>query len=259
MRGKDINSNLTQVIYSVVLILGIGLIVHGQSKVESQASVLNNNNKTDCDIKSAKKLTDEADDLRNKAPKKNIISKQNDDLSVSEDFETENSESVKQNLILSLQKLIKAKEIFQKCGNRLEEAKVFEAIGTTNMILFRDDDAIDAFLNALIIIRELSKKNEEASLLQTIAMAHRIFGRKQKALEYYRLALIKLRELKDLRGELNLSNLVGRTFYTMGDYGNALDSYNHALSLAQELRLTSFTTSFGLARTNFSLGNYQTV
>jgi CHAT domain-containing protein/Tfp pilus assembly protein PilF len=93
---------------------------------------------------------------------------------------------------------------------------------------------LDAYDEALQILREVGDRDGEATTLSNLGLVYDEIGEKQKALDFYGQALSILHEIGDRSAEATALNNTGGVYDSLGQIQKALDFYNQALRIHRE-------------------------
>ena len=118
--------------------------------------------------------------------------------------------------------------------------------------------AIEKYLEAVALFRELSDRYWEANALYNMANLYYYLGDKPQALEYFQEVLPIRQALGDRYGEARTFDAIGNSYLLLGDRSQAIDYYNQVLplwrSLEDPVAETTTLTNIGLAY--YYLGEY---
>ncbi|MFF3853495.1 tetratricopeptide repeat protein, partial [Micromonospora sp. NPDC002575] len=95
--------------------------------------------------------------------------------------------------------------------------------------------ALEDYQQALTIYQKAGDRGNEAATLTNIGLVYDGLGDRQRALDYYHQALPILREVGDRTGEAVTLNNIGHVYNGLGDQQRALDHYHQALPIRREV------------------------
>ncbi|OYD95136.1 hypothetical protein CDG77_10410 [Nostoc sp. 'Peltigera membranacea cyanobiont' 213] len=93
--------------------------------------------------------------------------------------------------------------------------------------------AIEKWLQALVLWQKAGDKSQEAKTLNNIGLVYDTLGDKQQALKYYNQSLPLRKEIGDNAGFATTLNNIGLVYDSLGDKPQALKYYNQSLPLSQ--------------------------
>ncbi|MBD2488625.1 CHAT domain-containing tetratricopeptide repeat protein [Aulosira sp. FACHB-615] len=147
----------------------------------------------------------------------------------------EGFELYKQGTAESLQQAIAkwqtALPLWQKLGDKSNEALTLLGIGTIYNSLGEKQQALSFFNQALPLYRAVDNRSGEATTLNNIGAVYSALGEKQQALSFYNQALPLYRAVGDRSGVATTLNNIGLVYDALGEKQQALSFYNQALPL----------------------------
>ncbi len=152
-----------------------------------------------------------------------------------------------------------AYEKYSLSGDRTQIAAVFNGLGTmySNMALY--DQALENYLNSLVIFEDEGHVLNEAALLINIGNIHKKLDNFDLALDYYMRSLQIYEDTGN--GQIGFSvvfNNIGIIHFKREDYEKSLEYYNRALEINEETGnetgIAAATNNIGLVQTR--LGNF---
>jgi tetratricopeptide (TPR) repeat protein len=131
------------------------------------------------------------------------------------------------------------------------------ALGDSYVDLSDPDNAIDCYVQALDLAREISDHRGESDALSGLGMAHYLSGRMVQAAEFHESALEIGRLIKDQRAEAIALGNLGMTHYAQGDAQKAEALFDQQLIIARETgdRHNESLALGGLGMVHNTLGN----
>jgi CHAT domain-containing protein/tetratricopeptide (TPR) repeat protein len=142
-------------------------------------------------------------------------------------FKEGSAESLQQ----AIRKWEEALSLWQKLGNKEQEALINQVLGRVYDDLGFKPKALAYYNQALTLYQILKDRAGEARILTSIGRVYSTLGEKQKALEYYQQALPLRRAVGDRAGEAVTLNNIGAVYSTLGENQKALDYFQQALPL----------------------------
>src|SRR5258708_507865 len=94
--------------------------------------------------------------------------------------------------------------------------------------------ALDYYLQALPLFRELGNQRTEGLALNNIGVIYNMVGEQQKALDYLQRSLVLLHASGDKSAESSVLSNIGNAFSRFGDYQKALSYYDQAQAIQRE-------------------------
>jgi CHAT domain-containing protein/Tfp pilus assembly protein PilF len=146
-------------------------------------------------------------------------------------LEEGSAESLKQ----AIRKWEQALSLWQKLGNKEQQAVINLALGRVYDLLGFKPKALEHYNQALTLYQSLKDRAGEAITLNNIGAVYNDLGEKQKALDYYQQALPLRRAVGDRTGEATTLNNIGLVYDTLGEKQKALDYYQQSLPLSREV------------------------
>jgi CHAT domain-containing protein len=116
------------------------------------------------------------------------------------------------------------------------EAAVLTNIGTVYRALGEQQRALDSYLQALSLVRDLGDRDGEATILNNIGSIYDYLGEQQKALDFYTQTLPRLRAAGKRGSEATVLNNIGSIYADLGEQQKALDFYTQSLALQREIK-----------------------
>ena len=126
--------------------------------------------------------------------------------------------------------------LYQKIGNRSDEAKLLTNLGKAYESLGRYDEAIDSLRKSLAIAQKIEDRHEEAESLINLGVVYRSLAKYAKAIEYHELGLVITREISDRRGEGSALGNLGMDYYAQGNYTKAIEYHQQRLAIARDMK-----------------------
>ena len=123
--------------------------------------------------------------------------------------------------------------LYQALKDRAGEATTLNNIGSVYDALGEKQKALDFYQQALPLRRAVEDRSQEATTLNNIGLVYDALGEKQKALDFYQQALPLRRAVRDRAGEATTLNNIGSVYYALGEKQKALDFYQQALPLSR--------------------------
>jgi tetratricopeptide (TPR) repeat protein len=99
----------------------------------------------------------------------------------------------------------------------------------------RYSDAVNFYQESLEICREVGDKNGEASSLSNLGNAYRSIGEYQIAVDFKQQALEIKHEIGDLSGEANSLNGLGNIYQVLGQYRRAIELHQKSLEIQRRI------------------------
>ena len=99
----------------------------------------------------------------------------------------------------------------------------------------RFQEAIQSFMKALKIYREIGDRNRQEACLFYIAQSYQNLKQYRAAIEMYQQSLQIAQENGNLKGEAVSSDRLGRLYATLKNYQNAIQYFQQSLEAAQKL------------------------
>lgn len=131
--------------------------------------------------------------------------------------------------------LDRALKIYTQNGDQLGLSHTLNNLGNLYWISGRLDKALDHYLQALAIQREIKSREGIASSLSNIGTVYCIKGDYQKGIEYFRESLEIKEQIGD-KGEIAVTwNNLGLANLLIGNVSQAIEAYTHALALNREI------------------------
>ncbi|OUL33452.1 hypothetical protein BV372_16485 [Nostoc sp. T09] len=131
----------------------------------------------------------------------------------------------------AIEKWQQALVLWQRVGDKTEEARTLVWLGYVYNALGEKHKALEYYNNALPLYRAVGDRDGESTTLNNIGAVYKALGEKQKALKYYNNALPLIRALGDRNGEATTLNNIGLVYSDLGEKQKALEYYNNALPL----------------------------
>ncbi|MBD2498791.1 CHAT domain-containing tetratricopeptide repeat protein [Nostoc sp. FACHB-280] len=131
----------------------------------------------------------------------------------------------------ALEKLQIALPLWQKLGDKSNEALTLVWLGFVYNTLGEKQKALSYFNQALTLDRAVGDRAGEANTLNNIGAVYDDLGEKQPALSYYNQALPLWRAVGDRAGEAKTLTNIGGVYDNLGEKQKALSYYNQALPL----------------------------
>jgi tetratricopeptide (TPR) repeat protein/serine/threonine protein kinase len=129
----------------------------------------------------------------------------------------------------------KAREIFQKHGDRTGEGEAIGNLGNVYQEQGKHDWAIEHFTQAINISREFGNKGSEGIHLGNLGTVYQHQGQHDRAINHYTQAIDIAREIGDKRSEgVQLGNL-GGVYRQQGRHDKAVEHYTQAIEIAKEV------------------------
>jgi CHAT domain-containing protein/tetratricopeptide (TPR) repeat protein len=116
---------------------------------------------------------------------------------------------------------------------KANEANALKGLGMAYDELGKRREALNAFIEALKIRRELSDPHNEAEMLIRVGKAHGRLGETETALQRLQEAIIFCRERGEKVYEIQATNNIGLVYSQKGEPRKALETYQRALALSQ--------------------------
>lgn len=140
-------------------------------------------------------------------------------------------QGTKESRKLALEKAEQVLKIWQKLGQKDEEARTFQMIGFVYSSNGENRKALTYFEKALSIWRERKYKQEEAMALTFAAGAYSELGNQQNALNYYQqaLSIVKIENILTQQAQILIQ--IGGTYIKFGQLQLALQSFEQGLKI----------------------------
>ncbi|MGH1397071.1 MAG: CHAT domain-containing protein, partial [Trichormus sp.] len=160
-------------------------------------------------------------------------------------------------------------DIRRKIRDKQNEWIPLSYIGEAYVNLGQNSQALQAYQNAVTLLKELkaanpkdsSYPNSEKTILGDIGAIHFRMGNYTKALDFYQQSLALQTASDDKIGAIQTLNNLGVVYVNLGNYSQALDSYQQALNSLEKCCSnylgTQAATINNLSGVYFSLGQYQ--
>ncbi|HBF87775.1 MAG TPA: hypothetical protein DDX39_03955 [Bacteroidales bacterium] len=140
--------------------------------------------------------------------------------------------------------------IFEETNNKEGISKCLNNIATINFRAGKIIEALNYFNKNLIILQELGNKQGIAVTLNNVAHICLNQGDVKKALDYFSKSLKILEEINDKKSLATLLNSIAGAYADQGDYDKTLEFINRSLSIFEELN-----DKKGIAEILNNLGN----
>lgn len=136
---------------------------------------------------------------------------------------------------VSLEFAKEALELGHQAGAEQEVvASIHEQIGQACLRLNRFEQALENFIEALVIWQELNEAERSGQNFMDIAGIYYDLGDFDQALDYYYDALTIWRETDDQASTSHALNNLGNVYWSIKDYRNALKYYTDALGIKEQ-------------------------
>jgi tetratricopeptide (TPR) repeat protein len=130
---------------------------------------------------------------------------------------------------------VQALKIGREIGDRRGEANHLGNLGNEYYQLGEPKKAIEYYEQTLIIHREIGYRRGEGADLGNLGSAYCYLGEPRKAIEYHEQALKIQREIGDRRGEGNRLVNLGIAHSDLGEYKKAIEYYEQTLIIYREI------------------------
>lgn len=134
---------------------------------------------------------------------------------------------------ISIEKYNEALNVFQKAGNRSNEANTLNSIGSVYRDLSEIPQAMEKYKQALKIFLEINDRNGEAQTLNNIGLANILLEKYSEAMETLSRALQYFQEMKNRNGEADVLNNIGLAHKEQKQLPQAIEKYKQALQIAR--------------------------
>jgi tetratricopeptide (TPR) repeat protein len=134
----------------------------------------------------------------------------------------------------ALDEFVQALALFRQLEDRKREGHLLNIIGATYRKLGRYDEAIDHHRQAIGVSGEVGDSWSVAHGLDNLGNAYCQLRRYDEAIDHHLRALALMRDVGSRRGENDLLNDLGETYYAAGRARDALDCHRQALDIARE-------------------------
>jgi tetratricopeptide (TPR) repeat protein len=124
--------------------------------------------------------------------------------------------------------------IFRTLGDRLREGVALHNVGTAYLVSGMVEEALQRFLEAVDIAREVNNTNGEAIALSNIGVAYQKLGRYKDALKYLQQSLQMYKAMDDAEHIIITTLHLGDLFRESGQLPKAHKQYQQALKLARK-------------------------
>ena len=125
-------------------------------------------------------------------------------------------------------------EAAQKLNNRRDEAALIGNIGCNFYSYGLIDKAIEHYVQALSINKEIGNKHGETIWLSNIGLAYLKLGKIDKSIEFYEKSLSISKKISDIQGEGETLGSIGLAYHLLGYEEDAIQYYEQALTISRE-------------------------
>jgi len=126
--------------------------------------------------------------------------------------------------------------ICRELKNRKCEGRAYNGLGLGYYYLGQYDKAIKFQLQVLAIAREIKFRLGEENALLNLGLAYQALDKYDKAIEYQLQSLAIAREIKDRDGEGAALGNLGLAYYSLGKYDKAIEFQLQFLAIAREIK-----------------------
>ena len=135
----------------------------------------------------------------------------------------------------AIERFLRAVTIWREIEDRRGESADLGNLGNAYSALGEAREAMECYEQALAIARGTEDRHEEGNWLGSLGNAHTNLGQARKGIEYYELSLAVHRELADRRGESADLGNLGSAYSHLGEVRKAIEYYEQALAIDREI------------------------
>jgi CHAT domain-containing protein/Tfp pilus assembly protein PilF len=146
-------------------------------------------------------------------------------------YAEKNAESTRK----AMGKLKEARAIFGSVGERADEVKALDALGSISIDVGENREALEYYNQALLVSRNLRDREGEASALNGIAGVYSILGDKHRALDFFNQVLLLTKASGNRATEGTLLGNIGEVYKDLSENQKALDYLNQSVAIKREL------------------------
>lgn len=147
-------------------------------------------------------------------------------------------QGTERSLMVAIQHLEAAQQLWQKLGDKQAEANALLGIGRVYADLGQKRKALEVYQQMLPLARSVGDERSESTALNNMGRVYEDLGEKQNALDFYQQALDLSRKNGDKGREASFLVNIGRVFSYFGEKQKALEFQNQALVIFQQLKQT---------------------
>ncbi len=125
--------------------------------------------------------------------------------------------------------------LYQRAGDRQQEAILLSNVGGVHYLLGDAAKALDHFRRSLAMHRADGDAGQEIGVLNNLAALHRKMGEPETALALYAEVLDRTREIGGRRAEARARNNIGYAYLDLGELERARGYFERALTMRHEL------------------------